>query len=92
MSYSFQVRAALKAEALAKVAEELAKVVEGQPVHAADAPAAQVAAEAFVGLIVDDETKDVQVSVSGSLWLNETGLQEASVQVSAQNVERVVEA
>lgn len=74
------------------VAEELAKVVEGQPVHAADAPAAQAAADAFVGLIADDETKDVQVTVSGSVWSTETGLRQASVSVSAEQIERVATA
>lgn len=71
MSYSFTVRAATKAEAKSKVADELAKVVEAQPVHAEDRPEAQAAADAFIDLIKEDETKELQVSVNGSLGWNE---------------------
>lgn len=72
MSYSFSVRAATKAEAKSKVAEELAKVVQAQPIHAADQAQAQAAADAFIDLISDDETKDLQVSVYGSVAWNPT--------------------
>jgi len=67
MSYSFNVRAASKAAALAAVSVELDKVVTQQPVHAADRAAAEAAAVAQVNLLVDDDTRDVSVSVSGSL-------------------------
>lgn len=71
MSYSFTVRAATKAEAKRKVAEELAKVVELQPVHAEDRPEAQAAADGFIDLVREDETKELQISVNGSLGWNE---------------------
>jgi hypothetical protein len=67
MSYSFNVRAANKAEAKAKVARQLAAVVETQPIHAADKDQAQAAAEAFIDLLHDDEGMEVNVVVNGSL-------------------------
>lgn len=83
MSYSFGVRGATKSEALEKVAAEMAKVVQSQPVHSEDQKPALAAAAAFVGLLVDDGTQDVTVSMSGSLWVSATGIRQASVNVSA---------
>ena len=84
MSYSFTVRAATKAEALAKVADELGKVVAAQPDHAADSQQALAAATAFVGLLADDENRDVVASVNGWLsWSNEVRFSGACVGVSA---------
>lgn len=70
MSYSFQVRAATAALALAAVAEKMAEVVRNQPSHVVDAPVMQKLAESQVGLLTTIEdlaTKDVSVSCSGSL-------------------------
>lgn len=67
MSYSFSFRAATKAEAKSKVAEELAKVVQAQPIHAVDQAQAQAAADAFIDILPEDASKDVQVSVNGSV-------------------------
>lgn len=67
MSYSFAVRAATKAEAREKIAAEFDRVEVAQRCHVTDRPAAQAAAFAFVDFLQDDETKDVQVSVNGSL-------------------------
>lgn len=67
MSYSFTVRAATKVEAKEKVAAELAKVVETQPIHARDQQQAEAAASAFVDLLPEDDTQDVTVSVHGSI-------------------------
>jgi len=70
MSYSFVVRASDKAEALRMVEAELAKIVEAQPVHSADQAQALAAAAAFIGVLLDDDTKNVQVNVHGSLgWV-----------------------
>jgi len=68
MSYSFNVKAASKAEAKLKIAAELDKVVASQSVHAKDRDQAQAAAHAFVDVLDDDEAKDVSVSVNG--WLS----------------------
>ncbi len=88
MSYSFSVRAATKAEAVAKVTDELAKVVQSQPVHSEDRDLAQNTAENFIGLLVGDETKDVAVSMNGSIWKSDTGIRQASVNVSANLVDK----
>lgn len=71
MSYSFTVVGADKAAALVAVAREMEKVVQQQPVHAADRDAAERTAAAFVDLLPTDDTKDVSVSVNG--WLQWTG-------------------
>lgn len=83
MSYSFSVRAADQQEAKTKIAVELAKVVQAQPVHAADRQCAQQAAESFVNLLHVDDAQDISVSVTGSCWAVEKGLRQASVSVSA---------
>ena len=88
MSYSFNVRGATKSEALGKVEAEMAKVVQSQPVHQKDEGQARAAAAAFVGMLRDDETRDVTVSVSGWLSWSESGIQGASVNVSASIVDR----
>lgn len=70
MSYSFIVRAADKADALRQVEAELAIVVASQPTHAHDQSQALAAAAAFIGVLPDDDTKNVQVNVHGSLgWV-----------------------
>jgi len=67
MSYSFSVKAATKAEAKTRVTEEFDKVVAAQPDHKHDSKQAQDAAEVFIDLLADDDTKHVSVSVTGSL-------------------------
>lgn len=88
MSYSFTVRGANKAEAISAVSAELDKVAVGQPVHAADKAQALAAAETFINLIADEDTRDVSVSVSGSIWQENDAIRSASVSVSASTSER----
>lgn len=94
MSYSFNARAATKAEAMKSIVVELDKVVALQPVHGADRDQAQAAAEAFLGVITEDVTKDVYVSVSG--WVgwdgkrDEHSLTSASVNVSVSLIDKTV--
>lgn len=85
MSYSFGVTANSKDEAGAKVATELSKVVESQPMHAADKDAAQCAAVAFIAALREPgESECVGVSMSGSLcWQSEGMFTSASVNISA---------
>lgn len=83
MSYSFSVQAPTKAEAEIKIRDELVKVCESQPVHTVDCDQAFEAAAAFLKLLADDPTRDVYVSVSGSIWKSEAGVQSAGVNVSA---------
>jgi hypothetical protein len=83
MSYSFSVLGKDKAEAIEKTAAELQKVSAAQPAHAADSAQAQAAADAFVDILADDAAQDVGVSVSGSLWTTDAGVQQASFSVAA---------
>jgi hypothetical protein len=84
MSYSFQVKGADKAAAIKAVSDELGKVVADQPVHAKDQTQAQAAAEAMIGVLADDATKDVHVSMSGSVsWHGDEQISHAYVSVSA---------
>lgn len=88
MSYSFSIRAASKAEAVTMVAAKMAEVVAAQPVHAEDQGQAIGTAEAFIELLEADETKDVAVSMNGSIWKAETGVRSTSVTVNANLVEK----
>ena len=67
MSYSFQVRAANKAEAKAAVALKFEDVVKAQACHARDRIVALTTAGAVIDLIEDDDTQDVVVSMNGYL-------------------------
>jgi len=85
VSYSFTITANNADEAGVKVEEELGKVVTAQPSHAADRQAAQIAAEAFIDVLVDPrEGECITVSMSGSLgWRDADVFINASVNVSA---------
>lgn len=85
MSYSFSVVAETKAEAKAKVAAEFDKIVESQPVHAADRETALATASAFVDHLVDpSDDQVIRLSVNGSLgWRAEGEFTSAAVGVQA---------
>lgn len=83
MSYSFQIRAANKAEAKEKVALQLAAVVQQQVSHQVDVEQARAAANAFIDLVHDDESMDVSVSMNGSMGWRGTLGQEGCVFTSA---------
>lgn len=75
MSYSFTVRGATKAAALAAVQAQMQAVVDQSPAHQADAAQAIEAATAFVGVLPDDDSKDVVVMLAGSMagrWAGNT--------------------
>ena len=68
MSYSFSVRGATLALALAAVAAKMAEVVEQQPVHKTDEPVVNAQAAAVGALLAEAESdRDVLFSVSGSI-------------------------
>lgn len=67
MSYSISVRAANKTIALGILDAEFDKVREAQPAHKVDIDQAAAAAEAFVKVLSDDPSRDVIVSISGSV-------------------------
>jgi hypothetical protein len=89
MSFSFNVRAADKAEAVAKVTAEMALVVQNQPIHKKDHDQILAATTAHIGLLRDDPTQDLSISVNGSCWGTDDGLTSASVGVSAGFVPKV---
>lgn len=67
MSYSHSIRAATKAAAKNAVAAKMAETAVAQKCHARDMVPAIAAANAFVDQLADDDSKDVVVSMSGSL-------------------------
>jgi hypothetical protein len=67
MSFSFSVRAANKADAKAKCAQEMAKAVANMACHARDLQQQLAAQHAAIDLLTDDADKDIVVSANGSL-------------------------
>ena len=86
MSYSFNIRAATKAQALTDVALKFDEVVAMQACHARDKGAALAAASAMVGLLDDDESRDVVVGMSGYLSGQWVGHDVASISCAAVSV------
>jgi hypothetical protein len=94
MSYSFDFTVATKSDAKKRVATEIDEVVRVQTVHAQDRGAALAAAHAFIDLLADDDTKDVRVSMHGSVsypWSADmdaeaVSLSQTSVGISAWHV------
>lgn len=94
MSYSFNVRAANKADAIAAVEVEFDKVVAGQPVHARDRAAVLANVNAVIDLLADDDTKDISVTCGGYVsWQSaeppeQVPLTSASISASAGYLSR----
>lgn len=65
MSYSFNIRAASKAAALLAIAAKLDDVVAQQACHQVDRAQVQQVVDVFVGMLPDDDSRDVNVSVAG---------------------------
>lgn len=93
MSYSFGLRAASKTALLALVAAKMDEIAAQQVCHERDKAPALAAAEAFVGQLTEDDTRDVSITMSGSLtghWEGSdvTRVTGANVSVSAYLVDR----
>lgn len=67
MSYSFQIKAATKAEAKEAVAAKFDEVVASQSIHARDRAAVLANANTVIDLLDTNEAKDVSVSCNGCL-------------------------
>ena len=79
MSYSFNVKAVNKEAALAAVTAEFDKAVIGyQPIHARDRVAVLANATLVIGLLADDDTKDVSVSCNGYVSWPSGGVDDAA--------------
>lgn len=87
MSYSFSIQKATKAEAKAAVESQMAEVVQNQPTHVHDQLGACASAAAFIDLLADDESKDVVVSVHGSLgWRGSYAAAPADYSFTSANI------
>ncbi|WP_225031794.1 hypothetical protein [Paraburkholderia sp. XV] len=67
MSYSISFTVPTKAEAKARVASEMDAIVASQPLHRIDRDPVVAIAGSFIDLLRDDDSKDVQVILSGYL-------------------------
>lgn len=68
MSYSFSARGVTKVALLAAIAAQYDTVVEHQPIHAADVPAANGAVASFINLFAEPtDIQELNASVSGSV-------------------------
>lgn len=70
MSYSFTVRAASLAAALAAAAAEFDKIIETQPAHAKDKDAALVNAANVANCVGERAEHDVVIAMHGSVSWN----------------------
>lgn len=89
MSYSLTVKASNKDEAKQEVAKQFDAMTESQPVHKRDRAAVLANVDAVLGVLADDDSRDVAVSVNGYLsWQTFEGAREdeafSAVSVSAQ--------
>jgi hypothetical protein len=88
MSYSIGKTAPNKGELEIVIRDELSKVPEAQPVHLVDIDQAFNAAKSLIDLMTDDPARDLYCSVSGSIWKTDAGIQNVSVNVSVNLVDR----
>ena len=81
MSYSFNVKAATKAEAKSQVAAKLDEIVASQPAHKADRDAVGVVTDAFIDAVAHpSESEEITVMVNGSVsWRSENDFTGAAV-------------
>jgi hypothetical protein len=88
MSYSFSKKAATKGELEIFVRDELAKIPVAQPVHKVDINEAFNAAKSLIDLMSESPTRDIVCSVSGSIWKNDDGVQNVSVNITVGMTDR----
>ena len=86
MSYSFSVRAASKAEAKTLVKEKFLQACASQACHERDKVQALAVADSFIDLLTDDDSKDVGVSMNGSLTGQWTGFDVTRIEGSSVSV------
>lgn len=67
MSYSISANGASKAEVKKALSAQLAEVAGRDVAHAADINQAEAAANSFIDVLPEDESKDIAVSVSGNI-------------------------
>lgn len=87
MSFSFSKRAGTKAAAKVAVAAGMDEVLTQQPAHSRDRAAVEATAAAYIDLLDDDESKDIVVTVNGSIggeWANGAYVTSTSASVGLQ--------
>ena len=88
MSYSFNIKAESKAQAIDMVRARMRNVSVAQPVHNRDDLHVVAVAKTFIDMLQDDAARDVFVSVNGGIGTAEGGVQEISVSVRTNLVNR----
>ena len=88
MSYSIGATSATKAELELAIRDKLAEIPVAQPVHKDDINQAFNAAKSLLDLMQDDPARDLYCFVSGSIWKKETGVENISLSVSINHVDR----
>jgi hypothetical protein len=83
MSFSFHVRAATKAEALAAAKAEMDKVVQSQPLHEIDQDHVLKVVEMQSEFVTDADDRDFYFNVNGSIGQMDGNTSHASVGVTA---------
>ncbi len=86
MSYSFTVRAANKQAAKVAVAAKFEEVATQQACHQRDKAQTCAAANAFVDLLNPDDSKDVVVTINGSLTGRWTGSDVTTIESAAVSI------
>lgn len=88
MSYSIGAKSATKDVLKKAISDELSNVPAQQPVHKADIDQAFNAAASLIDLMKDDPDRDIRCSVSGSIWSKEDAVQQVSLNVQVNYVDR----
>jgi hypothetical protein len=88
MSYSIGAKSATKEALKTAITDELAKVPASQPVHETDINQAINAAVSLIDLMKDDPARDIRCSVSGSIWQKDDAIQQVSLNVQVNLVDR----
>ena len=88
MNYSFNIKADSKATAVNQVRARMRDIAVQQPVHNKDQLHVVATAKTLIDTLQDDEAKDVQVSVNGSIGTAEGGVQQIAVSISTYLVQR----
>jgi len=79
VSFSQTIQAATKAAVREAVAAKVAEIVASQPEHANDQAAVLANVDSVMGLLADDDTKDVTVTFAGFVqWTKSAGPYQAS--------------
>lgn len=84
MSYTFEIVANTKANAIALANDHFDGIVAQQKEHAVDMPAARAAVAAYVNLLTNTAGIDVRVQVNGTVWTDDViGTRTVSVGIVA---------